>query len=419
MVYQVPNFLMGQAVQGDFSPVQNALAQWHKNQQFNATKAMEEARLGESVRQFEMQNALANRRFGLDERAADRADQMAPFQMQLLKAQAQEAQSGMGMAPLRMDQLRAQTELARAQAQQARQKDEINGALGGLIKGMISGQAPQGGGPQLQPQSFGGGGNVDPMLIPTQTTGGSPTSNHAEMVDTPAGRMTMEQAQKFGFALGLAGKGDAGKLFTDAANANKLGKEARNDIDKKEEKATDGLVRLRTIRSSFDPDFLSYGTQAKMKIAELQAKAGKLDRATEEKLYRFATFRRDAANNINAAIKDNSGATVTDQELKRNLVELPNAGTGMFDGDDPVTFKAKIDRAEEVLALGIARTRYLRQNGFTGSVDAAAAQVPVEKMRGMINNRAKQIEQDLLKSGLPKPVVDRQVDLRIKQEFGI
>ena len=231
------------------------------------------------------------------------------------------------------------------------------------------------------------------------------------------GRVTRQLAEQMRLALAK----DKGEVIKEAIGKTDLGKEARNEIDKKEEKATDGLLRVRNIRASFDPDYLNYGTQAKMRIAEIQAKAGKLDPATQEKLYKFATFRRDAANNINSAIKDNSGATVTDQELRRNMVELPNAGSGMFDGDDPVTFRAKLDRAEQVLALGIARTRYLRQNGFTGPVDAAAREVPIEKMRELINGRARQIEGEISRANpqMTKPMVDRQVDLMVKKEFGI
>ena len=100
---------------------------------------------------------------------------------------------------------------------------------------------------------------------------------------------------------------------------------------------------------------------------------------------------------------------------------LPDAGTSWFDGDDPVTFQSKVDRAEETLALGIARTRYLRKNGFRGNVDAAASQVPIERMRDMINARAKQIEVQVRQSapGMSQQMIDKQVDLMVKKEFGI
>lgn len=65
MAYTVPNFLMGQSVQADFSPIQNALAQYHKNQQFNA-------KLEQDQNQFSAQNALARGQFDLQRQAAER-----------------------------------------------------------------------------------------------------------------------------------------------------------------------------------------------------------------------------------------------------------------------------------------------------------------------------------------------------------
>lgn len=457
MAYVVPNFLMGQSVQGDFSPIQNALAQYQKAQQFNA-------KLDQDQSQFEATNALARGRFGMekarfDEEQARRAQWDAQFAngnpewTRSLPAGTADILrlSGAGAAPQALNMLAQQPDLqlrraslaeqieqrradaahkaqmyplqvkeldlkTRALEQKDPEREFLSNIFGSIQRGaQPQPQGPQPGAPMLQPQSFEGGG--DAQLIQTQA-GNGPAAPQPDMVDVPGvGRMTKQQAEALRFALAK----DRGAVMKDALDADKLGKEARNEIDKKEEKATDGLLRIRNVRASFDPSFLSYGTQAKMKLAEVQAKAGKLDRATQEQLYRFATFRRDAAENINSAIKDNSGATVTDQELRRNLLALPNAGTGIFDGDDPVTFQAKIDRAEETLALGIARTRYLRQRGFTGNVDAAAKQLPIESMRGMINQRAKQIEGELMRAnpGMAKPILDQQVTKAIKQEFGI
>ena len=461
MVYQVPNFLMGQTVGADFSPIQNALAQYQKAQQFNAN-------LSENARQFDASNALARGRFGMEQaRFDDEQARRAQWDAQFSNGNPEWTKSlpagtadilrlsGAGAAPQALNMLAQQPDLqlrraslaeqiAQRRAEQqhrqvmypmqekelqlkvqaSQQKDPEREFLSNIFSNLQrggQGQAPAGpqpGAPMLQPQSFDGGGS-DPNLIRTQVGDGpSPAPQQVEMVDVPGvGRVTKQQAEGLRFALAK----DRGAVLKDAIDADKLSKEARNEIDKKEEKATDGLLRIRNVRSSFDPSFLSYGTQAKMRLAEVQAKAGKLDKATQEQLYRFATFRRDAAENINSAIKDNSGATVTEQELKRNLLALPNPGTGIFDGDDPVTFQAKIDRAEETIALGIARTRYLRQNGFTGSVDAASKQIPIESMRGLINRRAQQVEREIMQAnpGMAKPIIDQQVTKAIKKEFGI
>lgn len=89
MAYMMPNFLMGQAVQADFSPIQNALAQYNKNMQFNATTDREYAQLAELQRQHGIQNALARDQYGLAVRTADRQDELAPLQQQHVQAQTQ------------------------------------------------------------------------------------------------------------------------------------------------------------------------------------------------------------------------------------------------------------------------------------------------------------------------------------------
>ena len=47
------------------------------------------------------------------------------------------------------------------------------------------------------------------------------------MVDTPMGRMTADRAKQLGFAMSLAGKGDAGKMLFDAANGPELQRRRR------------------------------------------------------------------------------------------------------------------------------------------------------------------------------------------------
>lgn len=225
--------------------------------------------------------------------------------------------------------------------------------------------------------------------------------------------------QRAAFGLGLMGKGDAGKILLDASNANRLDKSAQTDVDKAEIRATNGLARLNEISASFDPSFLTYQAQVGNWGRALIDKVGKLKPEQQAKLYKFATFRRDAARNINDAIKENSGATVTEQELARNLVELPNSGSGMFDGDSPTVFKAKIDRARETLTLGVARFRYLRQKGFTGQPWDSGIELP--QMREIINQRAQEI-MGQLKQQNPQAdpaLLEQEADLRVKQEFGI
>ncbi len=231
MAYQIPNFLMGQTVAADFSPIQNAFAQLQKQRQFEATNALQREQMSEGQRQFNLQNALANRQFGLAARSAERQDQMFPLQLKQLEVTIEQARrqgaTEAQLAPLKMQHMQAQTELAQAQARAAGQKDEMNSAIAGMLRGALPQPAAPPPSP-IRPQSFEGGGEGDPALIRTQAAGPSlPDQPQSQVVDTPLGRMPAEQAQKLGCALCMAGKGDAGKMLIDAANADKLDKTAR------------------------------------------------------------------------------------------------------------------------------------------------------------------------------------------------
>lgn len=279
--------------------------------------------------------------------------------------------------------------------------------------------------PRVQPQSNDVPAPGDPLLIPTQTA--APTSGPQAQaappttVNTPMGPMTEDQARQLGFGLAMAGKGDAGKMINEQADRDKLAQTARNELDKTQIERLEALQNVRTIRSSFNPRYLEWGTQGRMAWNQLASKAGKLSPEQRADLYQFVTFRADAARYINVAIKNASGATVTEQELRRNLAELPNAGSGVFDGDDPVTFKAKLDRAEDVLMLGLARANYLRAQGFKGDVAAAAKQVPLEAMSRILKDRAAQIGAEIKAAN---PNIDptelrMQTEQRVRREMGI
>lgn len=64
MVYQIPPFLMGQAANIDFSPVQNALAQWRQGQQQNIQNALARENLN-----WHRENALSQRQ--MDQKKLD------------------------------------------------------------------------------------------------------------------------------------------------------------------------------------------------------------------------------------------------------------------------------------------------------------------------------------------------------------
>lgn len=444
--YPLPSYNPGPGI--DFSPLERALDGLQSSQTRNALMAREDKRLALDDQRWRTGDARAQQQLEMQKRRAQLEEDSLPLDRQTREAQlaqikAQTAQLGQknaletaianmigssmgasdaptphptlgssnlgsnGVTPQSFDNgggapqfynalsdfaVRGQPLPAGTNAlMDARQRDEGRGYRPGIV--LAADDMPYAGAPQRAPQQ-----------APPQTS------------NSMAG---LSPRQRQAFALGLAGKGDAGKILMDVENQNRLDKSAQTEVDKAELNATNGLARINEVSASFDPSYLTYQTQVGNWGRALLDKAGKLKPEDQSHLYKFATFRRDAARNINDAIKANSGATVTEQELARNLVELPNAGTGMFDGDSPTEFKAKLDRARETLTLGVARFRYLRQRGFTGAPWESG--IDLDRMRGMINERAQQIV-GVLKAQNPQAspaMLEQEADLRVKQEFGI
>lgn len=122
---------------------------------------------------------------------------------------------------------------------------------------------------------------------------------------------------------------------------------------------------------------------------------------------------------MNKVIKDMAGTAVSLQEMQRQMIDLPNAGQGVFDGDAPPTFEAKMNNQIKWNSAAVARSRYLRSKGFVGRPWEAG--VAVEDMPQIINQRGAEIEQQLRQQNPnADPMMLKQaIKTKIKQEFGI
>jgi hypothetical protein len=428
----------------DFSPINNALAGYQKQRN-------SERDFAENQRQFDAQNYLAKERLGIARQAAGREAEAAPLKMDLLRAQIEAARrSGATeaqLAPLKVEMMRAQKGLYEAQAHAARQKDELNGAIAGMLKSALPTQpgeapppAPSPGAPTYQPQSFSGGpppvnylspnapppgpqgaAGGDPLLIPTQAGGPAAPPMPAQpqggsMVNTPVGPMTIERARQMGFALGLAGKGDAGKMFVDAANADRMEKTARNEVEKDLVGLTGTIGRLESIERRFDPKFLNIPQRAGMAWAGLQDKFGSLPEDQKADLARYTKFRQTSVQNAALYVKYLSGVAVSEPEFARIMKTLPNAGTGIFDGDSPTEFQAKMKESVTQAKMAYARAMYLRSRGFAGKPWEAG--IALDDMGDIIRQRGAELQQQLQGRVAPDRMRST-VRQRLKQEFGI
>jgi hypothetical protein len=355
-------------------------------------------------------------------------DTMEKIKRELVQAQTQGTQ--------------ASTDLHRAQTQAAGQKNALDEAIAAVVRGALPGNAQQGatttapvspgnqpipptGGPRLQRMGDEAPPERAPNLIdaqtgrPQQQQGPQPT---ADMVDTPFGRMERQRATQLGGALAIAGKGDAGRMLTDAAGKEQLSKKARGEIDEKEINTSEFVARLNGIGAKFDPKYQQIENRIGYKWAEWMDsfKSGRASLTPEQRqdLAGFARFKQESLANLNQYIKEITGAAMTDAEARRIVAALPNPGQGVFDGDSPTVFQAKLQNALANAKMAVARYRHLRTNGFTGPIDQAG--VTLEQMPGIINQRGAIIEQNLRQQNpnADARTIQIETEARLAREFG-
>lgn len=238
-----------------------------------------------------------------------------------------------------------------------------------------------------------------------------------------ASRSPAEQAA---FALTLKkDPAKAGEMLRQWGEPDTAPKAVMDDIAKNEMNALEAQSSLRRMRENTKPEFLQPQHRANMEIAAMRAKygTGKMQPSpTEMKaLQEYSTWRATSWQYVNAKIKAMSGSAVAEHEMKRMLVAEPNPGTGIFDGDAPPVFAAKLDETLRNADLAIARMRYLRNQGFKGDVNAMAQRLPLDRVEQEMDRRGEELlkKMELNNPGTSRQQLLPQVRQQLKQEFGI
>jgi hypothetical protein len=86
-----------------------------------------------------------------------------------------------------------------------------------------------------------------------------------------------------------------------------------------------------------------------------------LSESEKRQIADFASFKASAFENASMILNQLSGAAISESEAARLMQFLPNAGTGAFDGDDPITFKRKLDEFDSKIRSSLER--YAKQKG--------------------------------------------------------
>lgn len=181
-------------------------------------------------------------------------------------------------------------------------------------------------------------------------------------------------------------------------NGNPAGLEpkVKAEVETQLLESQNAMAGINRTRELFRPEFLQTSTRlgnwwsaTRERTPEL---LGKLDEPARKDLTDFTRWRSSAYQDLNQIIKDQSGAAVTDQELQRMMVARPNPGTGVFNGDSPTEFKAKMDEVLELKQRAVLRNAWALRRGVS-PLDSGVSldQVP-KMMTGLLDDAAQAIQ---------------------------
>lgn len=232
--------------------------------------------------------------------------------------------------------------------------------------------------PQIQPRRM--SDEVppqDPMLIPTQAV--TPGAATAPVPSIPPATIKIprnggedvspEVAREFGQKLLSIPKyrsmGQDIIAQADAAMEKKgaLSKPAQSEVDKSMVGDINHLARLNDIAGSYNENYLKLAPRLRNSMMGAAEYAGmKVSDADKQNLADFATFRAKTVANFNLLLKEASGAAVTEQELRRMMLQEPNAEANgwLSRPDSPTEFMAKLNNSRTMLVSAIARKNYMR-----------------------------------------------------------
>lgn len=176
-----------------------------------------------------------------------------------------------------------------------------------------------------------------------------------------------KEATRSGMVIESDGKGG----FTIRTNAEQGGgptaitKKTQGDIEGKIITGSEQLARLKAISDEFKPEYQQLGTRWDALKTSLKSRAG-METTPEEKqlLTGFKKYQRKAIENINLYIKELTGAQMSEKEADRLRLAQPDPGENWWSGDDPITFKAKLDDTVRYARAAVARYEYYRSKGL-------------------------------------------------------
>jgi hypothetical protein len=195
-------------------------------------------------------------------------------------------------------------------------------------------------------------------------------------------------------------------------NTGELSKPTKAKLEEELLTTGNAASRLAQIQSTFRPEYLNIKFRGQQEWSGLKDKFVNLDPKEKAVLQGYSVYRQNATNNLNQTIKDLTGAAMGVQEAERIIAGAPSAGTGVFDGDSPSTFEAKLNNQIKQIQYALARKQYSLKRGLRWEA------TPLDKMPDIVNNRGKEIAQQF-KLDPTKQADLNTINRQLAAEFGI
>jgi hypothetical protein len=224
-------------------------------------------------------------------------------------------------------------------------------------------------------------------------------------------KLTREQSSKLETEATRLGVGEGQKVVTNVYTGQ-LSKGTATEVEKQQLNTGDQIARLNNIQFSYRPEFLNIKFRAGQEWNTLKDKFGGLPAEEKATLANYSAYKQNATQNLNLTIKEITGAAMSNGESERIIATLPKAGTGVFDGDSPTEFEAKLNNGIQQTKYALARKQYALKNGLKWE-NIDLGQMPV-----IVNKRAADIAKQY-KLDPAKPADRNTIKMQLAAEFGI
>ena len=201
-----------------------------------------------------------------------------------------------------------------------------------------------------------------------------------------------------------------GNLYT-----GDLSKTTAGEVEKGVLSDADAISRLNNITASYKPEYQKIPYRGAQAWSAAKDRVLKLPEPEKRQLTDYSKYRQNSLQNLNKTIKDLTGAAMGVQEADRIMASLPNAGTGIFDGDSPTEFEAKLDNAVQQTKYALARKNYALKQGIK---EKAWEKIDLSDMPSIVNKRADEIA-SAYKLDPEKPSDKATIKRQLAAEFGI